>query len=57
MFIDFINRAPLGEDEETVQELIQHNLKGRDLACWCSLDVPCHADVLLDIANRDRSSN
>lgn len=22
-------------------------LAGRDLACWCRLDVPCHADLLL----------
>jgi len=22
-------------------------LKGKDLACWCPLDEPCHADVLL----------
>jgi len=22
-------------------------LKGRNLACWCSLDKPCHADVIL----------
>lgn len=27
-------------------------LRGRNLACWCSLDAPCHADVLLDLANR-----
>ena len=27
-------------------------LRGKDLACWCSLDEPCHADVLLEIANR-----
>lgn len=27
-------------------------LAGKDLACWCPLDRPCHADVLLDIANR-----
>jgi hypothetical protein len=27
-------------------------LRGRDLACWCPLDQPCHADVLLDVANR-----
>jgi len=27
-------------------------LRGRDLACWCSLDRPCHADVLLELANR-----
>ena len=22
-------------------------LRGKDLACWCRLDQPCHADVLL----------
>jgi hypothetical protein len=26
-------------------------LAGHDLACWCPLDQPCHADVLLKIAN------
>lgn len=26
-------------------------LRGRDLACWCDLSAPCHADVLLEIAN------
>ncbi|MER8540302.1 DUF4326 domain-containing protein [Mesorhizobium sp. M1334] len=27
-------------------------LTGRNLACWCALDgKPCHADVLLNIAN------
>ncbi len=26
-------------------------LAGRDLACWCPLDQPCHADVLLELAN------
>lgn len=28
-------------------------LRGRDLVCWCPLDQPCHADVLLEIANRE----
>lgn len=28
-------------------------LRGFDLACWCSLDEPCHADVLLRLANED----
>ncbi|QDM57132.1 hypothetical protein SEA_WHACK_69 [Rhodococcus phage Whack] len=27
-------------------------LADKDLACWCSLDSPCHVDVLLEIANR-----
>ena len=26
-------------------------LRGRDLACWCPTSQPCHADVLLEIAN------
>ncbi|MEK9211512.1 DUF4326 domain-containing protein [Sphingomonas sp. 2378] len=26
-------------------------LRGKNLACWCPLDKPCHADVLLEIAN------
>ena len=28
-----------------------HELRGKDLACWCPLDAPCHADVLLYLAN------
>lgn len=26
-------------------------LRARDLACWCPLGSPCHADVLLELAN------
>lgn len=26
-------------------------LRGKNLACFCPLDQPCHADVLLEIAN------
>lgn len=29
-------------------------LRGHDLACWCPLNAPCHADVLLEIANQNR---
>ncbi|QSM90796.1 Uncharacterised protein [Mycobacteroides abscessus subsp. bolletii] len=31
-------------------------LRGLDLVCWCPLDSPCHADVLLELAN-DPPSN
>lgn len=31
--------------------LITDDLRGKNLACWCALDEPCHADVLLKIAN------
>lgn len=27
-------------------------LRGKNLACWCQLGAPCHADVLLELANR-----
>ncbi len=27
-------------------------LKGKNLACFCPLDKPCHADVLLKISNQ-----
>lgn len=30
---------------------IRAELAGKDLACWCPLDQPCHADVLLELAN------
>jgi len=28
-------------------------LKGKDLVCWCS-PLPCHAEVLLELANKHR---
>lgn len=43
--------TPIGRDYAS-------DLRGRDLACWCPLEdaagnrVPCHADVLLELANR-----
>lgn len=27
------------------------SLRGKNLACWCPLDQPCHAAVLLELAN------
>lgn len=26
-------------------------LRGKNLACWCKIGSPCHADVLLELAN------
>jgi hypothetical protein len=34
-----------------VRHLAQDELAGHDLACWCPLGQPCHADVLLELAN------
>ena len=33
-------------------EEIRTHLRGKNLACWCKPGTPCHADVLLEIANR-----
>ena len=36
---------------EVLTRLRVGELRGKNLACWCPLDQPCHADVLLEIAN------
>jgi len=30
---------------------IRAELRGKNLACWCPINHPCHADVLLELAN------
>lgn len=45
--------AMLGFLRDEIAGLRPHvvaELAGRDLACWCALDQPCHADVLLVVA-------
>jgi len=32
---------------------VRAELAGKALACWCPLTKPCHADVLLSIANTE----
>jgi hypothetical protein len=50
-------RGGTGEFEFVTIAQIRERLAGRDLACWCPLEdehgnrVPCHADVLLEVAN------
>lgn len=55
-----------------LQQAAQRELRGRDLACWCGLCdahrdgkplgvrceacAPCHADVLLEIANEPEAA-
>jgi hypothetical protein len=36
---------------QDLAERARQELKGRDLMCWCPPDQPCHADVLLELAN------
>lgn len=30
-------------------------LRGKNLACWCKPGEPCHADVLLELANAEEA--
>ena len=41
------------EDEvsDELEARAKKELAGKNLACWCPIDEPCHADVLLTIAN------
>jgi len=34
---------------------VVRELRGKDLACWCKIGDPCHADVLLELANGDEA--
>ena len=34
-----------------LRKKVRDELGGKNLACFCALDKPCHADVLLVIAN------
>jgi hypothetical protein len=40
---------PLPVESTALREWIAP-LRGKDLACWCPLDQPCHADILLELA-------
>lgn len=44
--------APDGRKPPDPAEIRRH-LGGRNLGCWCALDGPCHADLLIRIANPD----
>lgn len=35
----------------SLMERARAELRGKDLACWCALDQPCNANVLLEIAS------
>lgn len=43
---------PTMEEQEAYREMVMrdaHELRGKNLACWCRLDQKCHADLLLKL--------
>lgn len=47
----------LGLKEIPIWKELLQTLAGHDLTCWCPLDQPCHADVLLELANAEPPSD
>lgn len=45
LFKQWMNNDP------ALKIMARAELRGKNLSCWCKEDEPCHADVLLDIAN------
>lgn len=41
--------------EVAIQIAAYQELRGKNLACFCPLDQPCHADVLLELANSPKN--
>ena len=51
--------AWMGEDSDRACATILTRLpelRGKNLACWCKPGQPCHADVLLELANQEPSN-
>ena len=46
---DYLAQAKEASPERFAAELAK--LRGKNLACWCASDQPCHVDVLLEMAN------
>jgi len=48
-----ILKGNAGRGEAAVARMRENlpRLRGHNLACWCSASCPCHADVLLELAN------
>lgn len=47
--------AGMSEQKQRILESL-HELRGKNLACYCKEGSPCHADVLLELAN-DQTDN
>ena len=47
----FANWLDVSLPGQEVKEAARRELRGKNLACWCKLGEPCHADVLLEMAN------
>lgn len=40
------------EGRVLIKAIHLEELRGKNLGCWCKIGDPCHADVLLELANK-----
>lgn len=56
LFRKLLDRPDLGEHHQFfvfTRERLRADLGGRNLACWCPVGQPCHAEVLLELSNEN----
>jgi hypothetical protein len=62
-YVKFSAPLTIGETLARYREWIEEGmldltpLRGKNLACWCPIGSPCHADVLLELANAPERAN
>lgn len=42
----WLEKSPQGQ---AIVEAARKELRGKALGCWCKINEPCHADILLDL--------
>jgi Domain of unknown function (DUF4326) len=50
-----VSDDPTMEAQDAYREMAERDcgeLRGKNLACWCRIGDPCHADILLELANK-----
>lgn len=58
LFKDMLMDANSHKAEPAIRERFKymqehiHELKGKRVACWCNLEACCHADIIVQTANR-----
>ena len=59
LWLSYMHTQDIPRDRPTPAEI--EALRGKNLACWCPVvdengdPVPCHADVLLELANKEQA--
>lgn len=51
-----VRRMVEGRMGSITEATVRAELRGKNMACWCKPGAPCHADVLLEVANRSRQT-